>query len=187
MNKLIIASSKQVIEKLTKTAMVSNDDAETAADEQLSPAASSKVTRLSAANAAQKKSLCPSNNPTMRQRKIILTRNAKDNAEESSETQKLKQPTINSVLKTLPKGITIKNSPTTATTTKEAKPEEKPKPAEATLPTLPENSNDSEKKTKKVQRLTVTKAEAAAMLKDGRLRFKDGNMILTTTVSKSAQ
>ncbi|XP_054736447.1 putative zinc finger protein 840 isoform X1 [Anastrepha obliqua] len=36
----------------------------------------------------------------------------------------------------------------------------------------------------RVQKIVVTKAEAAAMAKEGRLRIKDGNLILTTKASK---
>ncbi|KAM7346121.1 uncharacterized protein ACRADG_012102 [Cochliomyia hominivorax] len=98
------------------------------------------------------------------------------------------QPTIQSILK-INKNISVTkttSSPTATTpqTIKMEKDEEAKATTSSTTPTATETSIDEIiKKTKqnknvKVQKITVTKAQAAAMAKEGRIKIKDGKIIL---------
>lgn len=94
-------------------------------------------------------------------------------ASSATPAKSTKQPTIQTLLK-MPKGVTVTKSTTPKASLSVEKPiENKTSPATST-------AVKTGTPKVKVTKITVTKAEAAVMAKDGRIKIKDGKMILNT-------
>lgn len=100
-----------------------------------------------------------------------------------AQAREKNQPSIADSLLRMPKGVTVKKTTTTvANNNSESKsPVINKSPRNVGLPNATEMASSSIRigdKNVKIQRLRVTKAQAEAMAKEGRIKMKDGQMIL---------
>lgn len=100
-----------------------------------------------------------------------------------AQAREKNQPSIADSLLRMPKGVTVKK--TTATAANNNSDSKSPvinkSPRNVGLPNATEMASSSIRigdKNVKIQRLRVTKAQAEAMAKEGRIKMKDGQMIL---------
>lgn len=101
-----------------------------------------------------------------------------------AQAREKNQPSIADSLLRMPKGVTVKKTTTTtvANNNSDSKsPVINKSPRNVGLPNATEMASSSIRigdKNVKIQRLRVTKAQAEAMAKEGRIKMKDGQMIL---------
>lgn len=102
-----------------------------------------------------------------------------------AQAREKNQPSIADSLLRMPKGVTVKKTTATATAANNNSDSKSPvinkSPRNVGLPNATEMASSSIRigdKNVKIQRLRVTKAQAEAMAKEGRIKMKDGQMIL---------
>lgn len=100
-----------------------------------------------------------------------------------AQAREKNQPSIADSLLRMPKGVTVKKTTTTAANNNSDSklPVTNKSPRNVGLPNTTEMASSSIRigdKNVKIQRLRVTKAQAEAMAKEGRIKMKDGQMIL---------
>ncbi|XP_065370314.1 zinc finger protein pita [Calliphora vicina] len=145
-------------------------------------------------DAAAKKTITQTNTPQQTKQSPQLKRKTPNAKAATTTIRDAKQPTIQSLLKTPKSATATKTSPTKTMTPTNVLPKPKLIKLEknASVDAASSSSsnavgdssadgivkiNISDKKVK-VQRITVTKAQAAAMAKEGRIKIKDGKIIL---------